>query len=191
MSPLHSSSSTSFAHGPLPLLPVIGVGHSIGEKTASDRFPIRVVDAAVAMAILALLVALLVPTLSNRDLQLPSVTRSLVDHLRLTRAGAASRSVHFRVTFQPHTYVIEQLQDVDGDGTWEPDAKLPAWRVTLPPTVAIEHGANTVLEFDGRGSITPTSRADTVTPIKVEIKDSESEKSEVIEILPSGKVQRS
>jgi len=191
MSPLHSSPRPSINEPLLPLFSRFSDQHSVNlTPTATDK-SYRAIDIAVAVGIVGLLVALLIPTLSSRDLMLPSATRGLVDHLRLARAGAASRGTHFRVSFQPHTYAIEQLQDTDGDGTWEPDSKLPAWRVVLPPTVAIGSGVESVIEFDARGFVSTASRDGMATPITVELMDSQTEKSTVIEILPSGKVQRS
>lgn len=193
MSPLHSSSVSTLRDRtfPLPLFPGLVERHTHAATVEEQEPHARLIDIAVAIGIFALLVALLIPTLSRRELVLPTATRGLVDHLRLARAGAASRGIHFRVTFQPHTYAIERLQDEDKNGTWEPDTKLPAWHVTLPPTVAIGSGVDTVIEFDARGLVSTASQDGTVTPVTVEVRDSQTEKSEVIEILPSGKVQRS
>jgi hypothetical protein len=149
-----------------------------------------VLDIAVAVGIVSLLIALLIPTLNSRATTLPTATRGLVDHLRLARAGAASRGTHFRVTFQASAYAIEQLQDEDGDGMWEPDTQVPAWRISLPPTVAIGVAADTTIEFDARGLVSATPHDGTVPPVTVKLTDSQTEKSSVIEILPSGKVQR-
>jgi hypothetical protein len=150
----------------------------------------RAINFAVAIGIVGLLVALLIPPLNSRAIMLPTVTRGLVGHLRLARAGAATRGAHFRVTLRTHTYAIEQLQDDDGDGIWEPDGKLPIWHVSLPPTVAIGTTADTVIEFDARGLVSAGSQDETVAPITVELKDLQTEQSAVIEVLPSGKVQR-
>jgi Tfp pilus assembly protein FimT len=150
----------------------------------------RAIDLVVAIGIVGLLVALLIPTLSSRAIMLPTATRELVGHLRLARAGAASRGAHFRVTLRTHTYAIEQLQDNNGDGIWEPDGKLPVWHVSLPPTVAVGTAADTAIEFDTRGLVSAGSQDDIEAPVTVELKDSQTEQSTVIEILPSGKVQR-
>jgi hypothetical protein len=147
-------------------------------------------DIAVAVGIVGLLVALLIPTLNSRAITLPTATRGLVDHLRLAQAGAASRRAHFRVTFQANAYSIEQLQDHDGNGIWEPDSKMPAWRVALPPTVAIGTAADTTIEFDARGLVATAAQDGTAPPVTVKLTDSQTEKSATIEILPSGKVQR-
>lgn len=191
MSPLHSSSLPSASGSSLPLFsrfsdqPVMSLAPTMTEK----RY--RTIDIAVAVGIIGLLVALLIPTLNNRAIMLPTVTRGLVDHLRLARAGAASRGTHFRVTLRSHTYAIEQLQDSNRDGIWEPDSNIPAWHVSLPPTVAIGSAADTAIEFDARGLVSAASQDGVATPVTVKLTDSQTEKSTVIEILPSGKVQRS
>jgi Type II transport protein GspH len=191
MSPLHSSSFLSTSGSSLPLFsrfsdqPVVNLTPAMTEK------PYRAIDITVAVGIIGLLVALLIPTLNSRAIMLPTVTQGLVNHLRLARAGAASRGTHFRVTFRLHTYAIEQLQDSNGDGIWEPDSNIPAWHVSLPPTVAIGSAVDTAIEFDTRGLVSAASQDGTVTPVTVKLTDSQTEKSAVIEILPSGKVQRS
>lgn len=193
MSPLRTSSAVPLRDGafPLPLFPQ-SQGRLAG--TTLEGLPLpqsRLLDFAVAGGILALLVALLVPALNSHDLTLPSATRGLVDHLRLARAGAASQGTHFRVTFQPQTYAIEQLQDRDGNGIWEPDSTRPVWQVILPPSIAISVGAGAVIEFDARGLVSTASSPETGLPMMVELKDVQTEKSELIQILSSGKVQHS
>lgn len=191
MSPLHSSSLPSATPSSLPLFSRFSDQALISQAATATQKPYRAVDIAVAVGIVGLLIALILPTLNSRDIQLPTATRGLVDHLRLARAGAASRGAHFRVTFQPNAYAIEQLQDSDGDGIWEPDNKIPAWHISLPPTVAIGVTADRTIEFDARGLVSTTSRDGTTAPVTVKLTDSQTEQSTVIEILPSGKVQRS
>lgn len=140
-------------------------------------------DVAVAGGIIALLLALLIPTLRRKEVMLPNTKHSLMEHLRFTRAGAVNRGAHFRVSFQDHTYTIEQLQDSDGDGVWTTDAALPAWRITLPTTVTIEAGASQVVEFDNHGKIARDEK------ITIRIRDEQNERSETIHLLPSGHVQ--
>jgi hypothetical protein len=191
MSPLHSSSLPSVNGTSLPLFSRFSDHCAEHQTLAMTQRSYNAIELAVAIGIVGLLVALLIPTLNSRAIMLPTATRGLVDHLRLARAGAASREAHFRVTLRTHTYSIEQLQDHDGDGIWEPDDKLPVWRVSLPPTVAIGTVADTVIEFDARGLVSAGSQDEIVAPVTVELKDSQTEQSAVIEVLPSGKVQRS
>jgi Tfp pilus assembly protein FimT len=190
MSPLPSSSLPSVIPSSLPLFSRFSDQAIVSQAETVTEKPYRAIDIAVAVGIVSLLIALILPTLNSRDIQLPTATRSLVDHLRLARAGAASRGTHFRVTFQASAYAIEQLQDSDGDGTWEPDGKIPAWHISLPPTVAIGVAADSTIEFDARGLVSTASHDGAVTPVTLKLTDSQTEKSIVIEILPSGKVQR-
>src|SRR5690349_17668101 len=120
MSPLHSSCLSSSRPSLLPLFWRFS-DQALVYQTKVTREPYRAIDIAIAVGIVGLLIALILPTLNSRDIRLPTATRSLVDHLRLAQAGAASRGTHFRVTFQTNAYAIEQLQDSDGDGIWEPD----------------------------------------------------------------------
>jgi Tfp pilus assembly protein FimT len=145
-------------------------------------------DVAVAGGIIALLLALLIPTLRRQEVMLPNAKHSLMEHLRFTRAGAVNRGAHFRVSFQDHAYAIEQLQDSDGDGVWTTGAALPSWRITLPTTVIIEAGAAQVVEFDNHGSLTGSKNIQD-QKITIRIRDVQNGSKETIHLLPSGQVQ--
>ena len=145
-------------------------------------------DVALAGGIIALLLALLIPTLKRQEIMLPNAKLSLMEHLRFTRAGAVNRGAHFRVSFQDHAYAIEQLQDNDGDGVWTTDAALPVWRIALPTTVTIEAGAAQVVEFDNHGSLTGSKTA-LDEKITIRIRDVQNGRLETIHLLPSGQVQ--
>jgi len=147
-------------------------------------------DFAVALGIIGLLLALLIPTLNSPYLPLPSATRGLVENLRLARAGATSHGTHFRITFHPHSYTIEQLQDSDRDGVWSPDVALPAWKVSLPPTISISVSTNTTIEFDGRGLLTMLSKDSPIAAMTIWLNDARNGQLEAIQILPSGKIQK-
>jgi hypothetical protein len=127
--------------------------------------------------------------LNSKALNLPSATRSLVGTLRLTRAGAASRGTHFRVTVNADSYAIQQLQDHDGDGIWNTDVTAPAWRVPLPPTISVSRGAGVVIEFDARGQAWATPENPSSDVITIQLYDTQSGQSEEIRIFPSGQVQ--
>jgi len=148
----------------------------------------RWIDVAITGGIIGLLLALLVPMLGKQELVLPNVKQSLVEHLRFTRAGAVSRGAHFRVSFQDHAYVIQQLQDSDGDGVWTTDAALPIWRIALPTTVVIEAEGIRAVEFDNRGLVTHgQNQYDGM--ITIHMRDIQNGRSATIRILPSGQVQ--
>jgi hypothetical protein len=157
-------------------------GVSLQEKKSSWG------DGAVAGGIIALLLALLIPTLGSQGITLPNAKHNLMEHLRFTRAGAMNRGAHFRVTFQINAYAIEQLQDNDGDGVWATDAALPSWRINLPPTVTIEAGTTQVVEFDNHGSLTGNKTA-LDEKITIRVRDTQNGRTETIHLLPSGQVQ--
>ena len=190
MSPQHSFAPSAPPTGTLPLLDVSKVNGSSLSLESHQEKNWGAIDFAVALGIIGLLLALLIPTLKSQDLSLPSATRGLVESLRLTRAGAASRGTHFRVTLHPHSYAIEQLQDRDGDGVWDPDVALPAWRVSLPPTISISTSADTVIEFDGRGLPTMSSGDSPPAVVTIRLNDARNGQSEAIQIWPSGNVQK-
>jgi Tfp pilus assembly protein FimT len=187
MSPLNSSAPPMPSTVAIPLLSAVmnkggsETAVSLDEKKSSWG------DVAVASGIIALLLALLIPTLGKQEITLPNAKHSLVEHLRFTRAGAVNRGAHFRVTFQDHTYAIEQLQDTDGDGIWTPDAALPSWRINLPTTVTIE-AATQSIEFDNHGSLTGSKNIQDER-LTIGIRDVQTGRLETIHLLPSGQVQ--
>jgi hypothetical protein len=145
-------------------------------------------EVAVASGIIGLLLALLIPTLGSQGITLPNAKHNLMEHLRFTRTGAVNRGAHFRVSFQDHTYMIEQLQDNDGDGVWATDAALPSWRINLPTTVTIEARAAQVVEFDNHGSLTG-NKAALDKKVTIRVYDAQNGRTEIIHLLPSGQVQ--
>ena len=189
MSPEHPFSPPASPSGTLPLLDISNANcSSLSLKDPREK-NWSVIDLAVALGIIGLLLALLIPTLNSPYVALPSATRGLVENLRLARARAANHGAHFRITFHPHSYAIEQLQDHDKDGVWNPDMALPVWRVSLPPTILITVNADTVIEFDGRGLLTIPSNDSPTDAVIIRLNDAHNGQSEAIQILPSGKIQ--
>ena len=172
----------------IPLLSSVNAKSGDGAKTLFDDQKSRWIDVAIVGGIIGLLLVLLVPMLGKQELVLPNVKQSLVEHLRFTRAGAVSRGAHFRVSFQDHAYVIEQLQDNDRDGLWTTDAALPTWRITLPTTVFIEAEGIQAVEFDSRGLVT-SGQTQHDKMITIHMRDIQNGRSATIQVLPSGQVQ--
>lgn len=189
MSPQPSSLSPSTPQTvAIPLLSSVNANSAGEVRPLFDDKKSRWIDAAIVGGIIGLLLALLVPMLGKQEFVLPHVKQSLVEHLRFTRAGAVSRGAHFRVSFQDHAYIIEQLQDSDGDGVWTTDTNLPTWRITLPPSVVIETEESRIVEFDNRGLVTSgQTRPDTM--ITILMRDTQNGQSATIQLLPSGQVQ--
>jgi Tfp pilus assembly protein FimT len=188
MSPLNSSAPPMPSTVAIPLLSAVLNKEANATDIALQEKKSSWGDVAVASGIIALLLALLIPTLGKQEITLPNAKHSLVEHLRFTRAGAVNRGAHFRVTFQDHTYAIEQLQDTDGDGIWTPDAALPSWRINLPTTVTIEAGAAQSIEFDNRGSLAGDKNIQN-GKLTIRIRDELNGRSETIQLLPSGQVE--
>lgn len=172
----------------IPLLAVAMKKGDSESRTSFDEKKSSWGDVVVASGIIALLLVLLIPTLGKQEITLPNAKHGLMEHLRFTRAGAVNRGAHFRVTFQDHTYAIEQLQDNDGDGVWTPDAALPSWRINLPATVTIEAGAAPSIEFDNHGSLTGDKNTQD-EQLTIRIRDVQNGRAETIHLLPSGQVQ--
>jgi hypothetical protein len=185
---------------PAPLIPSFSQGmisghHWPGEQleidttTDAQKGKLRWAEITAACSILALIAALVLPTLNSRALALPSATQHLISTLRLARDGAISRGTHVRVTINYDFYLVEQLQDHDGNGVWNPDSTIPAWRVLLPPSVSIKTGAGVIIDFDSRGEVASLAPPTSEILVQIQLIDSYSGKSGAIHILASGKVQ--
>jgi Tfp pilus assembly protein FimT len=146
------------------------------------------VELLVAIGILGLLVALALPRLSNRQLELSAATQDLVSNLRIARANATSRGAHYLVTFSSNSYSIQRLQDDDDDGTWEP--KGPPSQVDLPDGISLTvQDGDGVVEFNTRGLIEPNAGGSVAEIERLTLTDSRDGRTQQVEVWPSGQVQ--
>lgn len=146
------------------------------------------IELLVAIGILGLLVALALPRLNSRQLDLSTATQDLVGNLRIARANASGRGAHYLATFSSSSYSIQRLQDNDDDGVWEPEG--PSLQVDLPGGVSLTvQDGDGVVEFNARGLIEPNA-GDAVAEIeRLTLTDSRDGRTQQVEVWPSGQVQ--
>jgi type II secretory pathway pseudopilin PulG len=146
------------------------------------------IELLVTIGLIAIMGALALPNLNKSVMNLPVSEEELIAHLRMARASAVSRGVHYRVTLHTNSYVIQRLQET-APGVWGPDGRWPAQEVQLPPGVSLHvtHGDG-IIEFDTRGLIEPPSPGDPPEIEKLTIADSREGGSKKIEIYPSGQI---
>lgn len=149
---------------------------------------LSLVELLVAIGILGLLVALAVPRLNSRQLDLSTAAQDLVGNLRIARANATGRGAHYRATFSSDSYSIQRLQDDDDDGVWDPDGS-PS-QVDLPDGISLTvQDGDGVVEFNTRGLIEPNP-GDAVAEIeRLTLTDSQDGRTQQVEVWPSGQVQ--
>jgi prepilin-type N-terminal cleavage/methylation domain-containing protein len=150
------------------------------------------VELLVAMSILAAMIAVAVPKFNSSMLNLPVTEQTLIADIRMARANATSRGVHYKISLHSSSYSVQRLQDTDGDGVWEPDGSFPAYTVNLPDDLSLSFGdgSSAVFEFTTRGLLADQedgTPADIVTVYLHDAQDSGGTKT--VQIWPSGQVE--
>jgi Tfp pilus assembly protein FimT len=113
------------------------------------------VDLIVTVGLVAVLLAVAVWSLDRPSLDLEQAFNTLGNDLREARMEATLRGAHFRVSAAGDAYLIERLQDENGDRIWTPDSSYEERRVSLPAGIVVAataiDGSATAAEFDSRG----------------------------------------
>lgn len=175
---------------PQPLVPLQELeGTGVPTDLTSEQ-GLSLVEVLVAVTILALMVALAVPNFNRSGLNRMNAAESLAGNIRLARANAVSRGARYRVTLGANSYLIQRLQDDDGDGVWEPDSAFGTQEIELPSGVTITEGASVEIEFTSRGLLAPLSDGTPPDVISIYVSSVSENQSEAIEVWPSGQVQR-
>ncbi len=175
---------------PQPLVPPRGLeGTSVSTSSVGEQ-GLSLVEVMVAVTILALMIALAVPNFNRSGWNRMNAAESLAGNIRLARANAVSRGARYRVTLSSHFYLVQRLQDDDGDGVWEPDSAFATQEVELPSGVTITEGASAEIEFTSRGLLAPLSDGTLPDVISIYVSSVSESQSEAIEVWPSGQVQR-
>jgi Tfp pilus assembly protein FimT len=144
------------------------------------------IELLIAISMIALMIAVAVPRLNRSDLNMPIAVQDLLGNIRMARASAVSRGVHYRVTLAS-SYTIQRLKQND-DGTWDPDGS-PAQRGDLPHDISITEGEGSVIEFDTRGLLVSQEEDTPPDVITVELHDGQHGGDKTIQIWPSGQVE--
>ncbi len=150
------------------------------------------VELLVTISILAVMIAVAVPKLNKSVLDLPVTEQNLMGDIRLARANATSRGVHFRVSVSTSSYSVQRLQDNNNDGVWEPDSGFPAQVTEMPPGISLSlaDGSSSVLEFTTRGLLADNSDGTPAGIVTIYIhKTLDGDETKTVEIWPSGQVE--
>jgi len=185
---LSSSTDADF-----PLLPVFEVLYMFFPSSPFVSYHsqrgVSLVELIVMLGMISVLVAVMIPRLNKSNLNLPLVEQTLVADIRMARANATSKGVHYQVSLSSSSYSVQRLQDDDGDNVWEPDNEFPTQTVELPYGVAITEGSDATLEFTTRGLLADDSDGTPASVVTVTVHDSDHSQTKTIEVWPSGQVQ--
>ena len=144
----------------------------------------------VTITIVGLLSALPLVNLNRQGLKLADALDDLASNIRLARANAVSRGVHYLVTLNSNSYSIQRLQDPDGDDVWESDGAFAEQEFELPAGITISEGAGAQMEFTMRGLLAPLPDGTPADVVTIRLSTSGESQSEAIDVWPSGQVQR-
>lgn len=149
------------------------------------------IELIVTIGILSLLMAFSLPNINSGVLNLPLVSQTLVGDIRMARANATTRGVHYRVSIESSSYTIQRLQDEDEDDVWEPDGAFPTQTVELPTGLSItfSSGEGAIVEFTTRGLLVEQEDGTPAEIVTLTVVDSIHDESKSLEVWPSGQVQ--
>src|SRR5581483_620710 len=138
------------------------------------------IELLVTVGILSIMIAVAVPRLNSSVLNLPVAEQNLIGDIRLARAYATTRGVHYRVSINATSYTVERLQDADGDGVWEPDSRFPAQTVELPHDVSVSEGAGSVIEFTTRGLLADQADGTPAAVVSITLDDAHHNETKTV-----------
>jgi len=147
-----------------------------------------VTEMMVALTIIGIMGALAISSVNKSALNLSSAEQDLIANLRVARANANGRGVHFRVAMGISSYTIQRLKQ-DAEGNWIVDTAFSTQTVTAPRGISfsVTYGDG-IIEFDTRGLIVPPP-GQTVSEIEViSISDSIKNRTKTLNVWPSGQV---
>jgi hypothetical protein len=143
----------------------------------------------VTLTFVGLLSALPLVNLNRQGLKLADALDDLASNIRLARANAVSRSVHYLVKINSNSYSIQRLQDQDGDDVWEPDGAFAVQEFELPYGITISDGAGAEIEFTTRGLLASLPDGTPAEVVTIRLNSSGESQSKAIDVWPSGQVQ--
>jgi prepilin-type N-terminal cleavage/methylation domain-containing protein len=141
------------------------------------------IELVVAVATLAIVAAVAIPHIPNRNYGLWNGHAQVIADLRRARMDSLVKGDHFRVTIDGATqYTMVRLTDDDGNGIWTPDGDTARTR-SLPAHVSFTEGVGESFEFNTRGlMVIPDAAA------PLELTDSNTHATRWITVWPSGQV---
>jgi prepilin-type N-terminal cleavage/methylation domain-containing protein len=150
------------------------------------------VEILVAIGIFGIVARIAIPHFDARRLRVTAAQQLVAANLRLARAKAITKSVHYRVDFPTATQMaIKPMVRSPGEGTWAPDTSN-SQAITLPGNTRFASGEHctrpctpvigTSIEFNSRGVAVNLAAMAQITLID------DFGKSKALEAWPSGQI---
>jgi Tfp pilus assembly protein FimT len=110
----------------------------------------------VTLAIVAILTAIAVPALKANRMNIVTARRQVLATLRLARADAVTKSIHYQVSFPTPGNSVTlsgMLQSTPGSGTWAVDT-TKVQTTALPASTQVTTTSRAIIvEFNTRGMV--------------------------------------
>jgi prepilin-type N-terminal cleavage/methylation domain-containing protein len=137
----------------------------------------------VTFSVFATLAAIAVPHIDSRRLRINSAQRLVIAKLRMARASAITKSLHYKVEFPDTTHLRSERMTQDVNGVWQIDS-ASIQTVPLPSLASFATSVvGTTVEFNSRGTV-----VNLATPLQITLTDTYNS-SIVVQAWPSGQVQ--
>jgi Tfp pilus assembly protein FimT len=138
----------------------------------------------VTLSIVAILGAIAVPSWKASQMNILTARRMVLANLRLARANAITKSLHYQVSFPDagHVTLSGMLQSPAGSGTWVVDT-TKVQTSALPANTQVSAAAlSTTVQFNTRGMV-----ANATTMTAISLTDSFSN-TKSLQVWPSGQI---
>ncbi|MGD0948199.1 MAG: GspH/FimT family pseudopilin [Candidatus Binatia bacterium] len=136
------------------------------------------------LSIVAILGAIAVPSWKASQMNILTARRMVLANLRLARANAITKSLHYQVSFPDagHVTLSGMLQSPAGSGTWVVDT-TKVQTSALPANTQVSAAAlSTTVQFNTRGMV-----ANATTMTAISLTDSFSN-TKSLQVWPSGQI---
>lgn len=153
-----------------------------------------VLELMVTLAIFFVVAKIAVSYFEPRRMQIQAAQRLLIANLRVARANAITRSVHFQVALKSANQIkVSQMQETPaGSGNWQVGANVQT--ITLPSVTSIKSTeVGTTVEFGTRGwacfatSSTTCTVGTVVSPLQIDAQDTFGQ-TRSLQVWSSGQV---
>ena len=161
-----------------------------GERT-SGRQPLgsisgkSLIDVLATLSIIAVLTAITLPLWNPNRLNILTARRIVVANLRLARANAITKSLHYRVSFTSdmlHVTLSGMYENPVGSGTWAVDS-TKVQTTTLPRSTQVSSSSvGITVEFNTHGMV-----ANTTALTQLSVTDSFGN-TKSLQLWPSGQI---
>jgi prepilin-type N-terminal cleavage/methylation domain-containing protein len=145
------------------------------------------IELAVTLSLVAILSAITLPALNANRMNIVTTQRLVLATLRLARANAITKSIHYEVSFpsdQNHVTLSRMVQSPI-DGTWSAD-QTNAQTIALPASTWITASCQPIrVEFNTRGMVVKPTPGP--APVQINLSDAFG-LARSLQVWPSGQM---